>query len=181
MIDKIFEHNKQFVSSGAYKAYATDKFPDKKVAILTCMDARLIELLPSALGFKNGDVKIIKNAGGIISHPYGSVTRSILVAIYQLGVDTIWVIGHSDCGMNHMEAETLLESMRQRGISQELLDDISAKENINYNSWLGGFPCVNDAVKSSMSVIKTHPLIPKDITVEGLIVNPKTGELTHVL
>ncbi len=181
MIDEVFKHNKDFVESGAYKAYVTDKFPDMKVAILTCMDARLIELLPSAIGFKNGDVKIIKNAGGIISHPYGSVIRSILVAIYQLGVNTIWVIGHSDCGMNHLEATTLLDSMRKHGISQDLLDDIAVNEKIDYDSWLGGFPCVHDAVKCSMSTIKNHPLIHKDITVEGMIVNPKTGELTRVL
>lgn len=181
MIDEVFKHNKRFVASGAYKAYATNKFPAMKVAILTCMDARLIEILPSAVGFKNGDVKIIKNAGGIISHPYGSVIRSILVAIYELGVDTIWVIGHSDCGMNHMEANTILNSMRERGISQELLDEIAESEGIDYDSWLGGFPCVHDAVKTSMEILRNHPLIPVGITVEGMIVDPKTGELTRVL
>ena len=60
--------------------------PDKKLAILTCMDTRLIELLPAALGIKNGDAKIIKNAGGTMVHPYGSVVRSLLVGILELGV-----------------------------------------------------------------------------------------------
>ena len=50
------------------------------------MDTRLTELLPAALGIKNGDVKIIKNAGGTITHPFGSAMRSLLVAIYELGI-----------------------------------------------------------------------------------------------
>ena len=62
------------------------------------MDTRLIELLPAALGIRNGDAKIIKNAGGVITHPYGSVMRSLLVAILELGVEEVMVIGHTDCG-----------------------------------------------------------------------------------
>lgn len=69
MINEIMEYNKKFVENKAYEPYLTSKYPDKKLAILTCMDTRLIELLPAALGLKNGDAKIIKNAGGVITHP----------------------------------------------------------------------------------------------------------------
>jgi len=65
MIEEIFEYNKKFVEEKEYKRYITNKFPDKKIAIVSCMDTRLIELLPAALGIKNGDAKIIKNAGSI--------------------------------------------------------------------------------------------------------------------
>lgn len=64
---------------------------------MTCMDTRLVELLPAALGLKNGDVKIIKNAGAVISNPFGSAVRSLLIAIFELGVKEIMVIGHTDC------------------------------------------------------------------------------------
>ena len=64
---------------------------------MTCMDTRLVELLPATLGLKNGDVKIIKNAGAVISNPFGSVVRSLLIAIFELGVEEIMVIGHTDC------------------------------------------------------------------------------------
>ena len=57
------------------------------------MDTRLTELLPAALGLKNGDAKIIKNAGGVITHPYGSVVRSLLVAILELGVEQVIAAG----------------------------------------------------------------------------------------
>ena len=64
MIDKIVEYNKEFVASKGYEKYRTDKYPDKKLAVLSCMDTRLTELLPKALGLRNGDAKIIKNAEG---------------------------------------------------------------------------------------------------------------------
>ena len=95
MIEDILKYNKQFVENKGYEKYITNKYPDKKIAILSCMDTRLTELLPAALGIKNGDVKMIKNAGGIISHPFGSVIRSLMVAIYELGVKEVMVIAHS--------------------------------------------------------------------------------------
>ena len=64
IIEEIIKYNEQFVANKGYKKYLTSKYPDKKLAILSCMDTRLIELLPAALGLKNGDAKLIKNAGG---------------------------------------------------------------------------------------------------------------------
>lgn len=66
MINEILKYNKEFVANKGYEKFVTNKYPDKKIAILSCMDTRLTELLPAALGLKNGDVKMIKNAGGII-------------------------------------------------------------------------------------------------------------------
>ena len=116
MIEDILEYNKRFVENKGYEKYITNKYPDKKIAILSCMDTRLTELLPAALGIKNGDVKMIKNAGGIISHPFGSVIRSLMVAIYELGVKEVMVIAHSDCGACHMSSAQMIEHMKARGI-----------------------------------------------------------------
>ena len=49
MIDQIIEYNKTFVAQKGYEKYLTDKYPDKKLAMLSCMDTRLTELLPAAL------------------------------------------------------------------------------------------------------------------------------------
>lgn len=54
MIEEILEYNRKFVEEKRYEPYMTSKYPDKKIAILTCMDTRLTELLPAALGLKNG-------------------------------------------------------------------------------------------------------------------------------
>lgn len=116
MLEEILAYNKKFVEDKGYEAYITNKYPDKKIAILSCMDTRLTALLPAALGIKNGDVKMIKNAGGVISHPFGSVIRSLLVAIFELGVEEIMVIAHSDCGACHMHSEEMLEKMSARAL-----------------------------------------------------------------
>ena len=87
MIDEIIEYNKTFVARKGYEPYVTDKYPDKKLAVLSCMDTRLTELLPAALGLKNGDAKIIKNAGGLVISPFDSAMRSLVVAVYELGVE----------------------------------------------------------------------------------------------
>ena len=115
MIEDILAYNKRFVAEKGYEKYITNKYPDKKIAILSCMDTRLTALLPAALGIKNGDVKMIKNAGGIISHPFGSVIRSLMVAIYELGVTEVMVIAHSDCGACHMSSAQMIEHMKARG------------------------------------------------------------------
>ena len=81
MIDQLLEYNREFVESKGYEKFRTSKYPDKRIAIVTCMDTRLVELLPAALGICNGDVMIIKNAGGTIANPFASTMRSLLVAV----------------------------------------------------------------------------------------------------
>lgn len=119
MIDEILEFNRSFVAERGYERFATDKYPDKKIAIVSCMDTRLVELLPAALGLRNGDVKIIKNAGATITNPFDSTMRSLLIAVYELGVEEIMVVGHTGCGVQGMDAEHMLKLMRERGISDE--------------------------------------------------------------
>ena len=53
--------------------------------------------MPSGEYLKNGDAKIIKNAGGLVISPFDSAMRSLLVAIYELGVEEIMVVAHSNC------------------------------------------------------------------------------------
>ena len=124
MIDELVSYNRDVVKNKGYEKYITNKYPDKKIAIVSCMDTRLTELLPASLGIKNGDVKIIKNAGAIISHPFGSVIRSLMVAIYELGVVEVMIIGHTDCGAKHMNSSEMIEKMKERGIPQERIDMI---------------------------------------------------------
>ena len=81
MIDQIIDFNKNFVAQKGYEKYLTDKYPDKKLAVLSCMDTRLTELLPAALGLKNGDAKIIKNAGGLVISAFDSAMRSLVETI----------------------------------------------------------------------------------------------------
>ena len=179
MINEILEHNRRFVAEKAYERFLTDKYPNKRIAIVTCMDTRLIELLPAALGFRNGDVKIIKNAGATITNPFDSTMRSLLVAVYELGVEEIMIIGHTGCGVQGMDGGKLLEELTHRGISQEHIDIIRSS-GINLEKWLGGFDCVEQSVKDTILALQKHPLMPKDIMIRGFIMDSVTGELTKV-
>lgn len=179
MIDDILKYNQKFVEEKGYEKYRAGKFPEKKLAILSCMDTRLTELLPAALGLKNGDAKIIKNAGGVISHPYGSVVRSLLVAIVELGVEEVMVIGHTDCGVQHIDADIILHDLEERGISRETLE-ILKFSGIDFDKWLCGFNTLRDSVQESVEILKKHPLIPKDIIIRGFIIDTVTGELYPV-
>lgn len=180
MLEEILEFNKKFVENKGYEKYITNKYPDKKIAILSCMDTRLTELLPAALGIKNGDVKIIKNAGAVISHPFGSVIRSLLVAIFELGVEEIMVIAHSDCGAHHMDSLEIIDRMKARGIKQETLDMIHFC-GVNFDSWLGGFDDTEESVRGTVNAIIHHPLMPVDMIVHGFIIDSLTGGLTKVV
>lgn len=82
------------------------------MVVLTCMDTRLVELLPKAMNLHNGDAKIIKNAGAIVSHPFGSIMRSIIVAVYELDADEVFVIGHYDCGMTGLNSDSVIANAK---------------------------------------------------------------------
>lgn len=179
MIDEIMEYNRKFVENKGYEPYITSKYPDKKLAILTRMDTRLLELLPAALGIKNGDAKIIKNAGGVIVHPYGSVVRSLLVGILELGVEEVMVIGHTDCGVQGMDGHEMLEKLVERGIDQQHID-IVRHSGIDLERWLGGFESVESSVHETVRSLKEHPLMPKNVRISGFIMDSATGELTRV-
>ena len=180
MIDSIIAFNKEFVASKGYEKYLTDKYPDKKLAVLSCMDTRLTELLPAALGLRNGDAKIIKNAGGLVISAFDSAMRSLIVAIYELGVKHVMVVAHSHCGACHMSYSHFHEQMLARGVTDETLDTIR-RCGIDLNQWLEGFRDTPDSVRRTVETISTHPLVPRDIVVRGFIIDSETGALEEVV
>lgn len=177
MIEEMLRFNRRFVETKEYEKYKTSKYPDKKIAIVTCMDTRLVELLPAALGIKNGDVKMIKNAGGTITNPFDSTVRSLLVAIYELGVTEVMIIGHTGCGVQGMNANEMLNLMRSRGISDEHIN-LMMHCGIDLKSWLHGFEDTHAAVEETVDLVRNHPLIPTDVPVKGYIMDSLTGELS---
>jgi len=179
MIKEILDYNKGFVEKQEYQKFITSKYPNKKVAIVSCMDTRLTELLPAALGLKNGDAKIIKNAGGIISHPFGSAMRSLLIGIYELDVQEILVIGHTDCGARYTDSHKMIEKMNAHGIVQKEIDLVKYC-GIDFESWLGGFENLEVSIKESVELIRNHPLVPQGVMVYGLVIDSVTGALKQV-
>ena len=175
-IDQVLAFNRGYVASKGYEKHLTDKFPDRKLAVLSCMDTRLSVLLQDALGLKNGDAKIIKNAGAVIPSPWDSAMRSLIVAVYELGVTEIMVVAHTTCGACHMSFGHFKEEMLHRGIPAAELK----RADIDLNTWLEGFHDTEGSVRNTVAAIVNHPLIPSDVTVRGFIIDSATGELTEV-
>lgn len=176
LLDEMIEHNKKFVESKEYAKYQTSKLPNKKLVVVSCMDTRLTELLPKAMNLRNGDAKILKTAGAVVSHPFGSIMRSIIVAIYSLNAHEVCVVGHHDCGMTHVNQAEITRKMVERGITEQTISTLEYS-GINMKDWLRGFDSVSESVRQSVGIIRNHPLIPKDIPVHGLVINPETGAL----
>lgn len=180
VLDEILLYNKQFVQDKKYEEYKATKNPNKKLVILSCMDTRLTELLPKAMNIKNGDAKIIKNAGATIMHPFGSIIRSILVAIYEFNAEDVIVVGHHGCGMSNLNVDSIIKKIVDRGVTEETISTLY-NSGIDVGKWLQGFESVEEAIKESVKSIKNHPLIPKDVNIHGLIIDPHIGSLEIVV
>lgn len=179
-LNDILQHNEQFVQNKEYEAYRTSRFPDKKMVVLTCMDTRLVELLPRAMNLRNGDVKLIKNAGAIVTQPFGNIMRSIIVALYELNAEEVFVVGHHECGMTGLNADHIKEKMQDRGIQPEIIQTLE-HSGIHLSNWLKGFNDVQEGVRNSVSIIRNHPLLPPNVPVHGLIMHPETGKLDLIV
>lgn len=178
-IQQILSYNEQFVEEKQYEQYLTDRFPDKKMVILTCMDTRLTELLPRAMNLRNGDVKVLKNAGAIVTQPFGNIMRSILVAIYELQAEEVLIIGHYNCGMTGVDPEAIISKMIARGVPTTTIRTLR-HSGLDFRRWLTGFDNVRSSVEKSVGIVRNHPLLPPSTPVHGLIIDPQTGKLDLV-
>lgn len=175
-IDKILEFNRRYVESKGYEKHITNKYPKNKLAVLSCMDTRLSLLLPEALGLKNGDAKIIKNAGAVIPSLWDSAMRSLIVAVYELGVEEIMVVAHTYCGACNMSFDDFKGKMLERGVPEDFLQ----RTDIDLNEWLEGFYDTEESVRKTLAIVKSHPLMPKGIILRGFIIDSETGRLQEV-
>lgn len=175
LLDTILEANSTFVRPGAFPPLP--KNPKKQFAIFTCMDTRLVDFLEPAMGIKRGDAKVIKNAGNTIIDPNGGVVRSLVAAIYSLGVEEIFVIGHLDCGMASVDIVELKQRMIERGVDPQAIDTVVP----DLAQWFGAFSCPEENVARVVSIIREHPLIPRDVPVHGLIFCPNDGHLDVIV
>jgi carbonic anhydrase len=73
--------------------------PRRRLAIVTCMDARIDPL--AILGLSLGDANVIRNAGATVSD---DVLRSLRAAVERLGVARAVLIGHTDCAGHDSDA-----------------------------------------------------------------------------
>jgi carbonic anhydrase len=174
LLDNILTANRKFVRPGAFPPLP--KNPRKQFAIFTCMDTRLVDFLEPAMGIRRGDAKVIKNAGNTVIDPNGGVIRSLVAAIFMLGVEEVFVIGHKDCGMAAIDPAHLKERMIERGIGRQAIEALVP----DLAQWMGAFSCPVENVERVVGIIRESPLIPEDVPVHGLIFDPNDGHLEIV-
>ena len=175
LLDQIIEHNRKFTHPGAFPPLP--KSPRRQLAIFTCMDTRLVDFLEPAMGLQRGDAKIIKNAGNTIVDPHhGGVIRSLVVAVYELGVEEIFVIGHEDCGMSSVDGAGLRQKMIDRGVPVAEIDDRIP----DIAQWVGAFCHPRENVERVVKVLRENPLLPDDVPIHGLLFCPNDGHLEVV-
>jgi len=174
-VKEMLEYNEQFVANKNYEQFLTTSIPNKKMVVFTCMESRLVELLPKALNIQNGDAKMVKNAGAIIRKSYDSIIKSILVAIYNLQAEEVVVIGHHDCGMSCVDTHALKDKMRDAGIKEETFTALDYS-GVDFHQEFHGFETVEESIAQSVDIIRNHPLLPSHILVHGLVISPETGK-----
>ncbi len=136
--------------------------PSHKVAVIACMDARLV---PSKiLGIEEGQAHVISNAGGVVTD--GEI-RSLAISQRLLGTDEIILIHHTDCGML-----TLTDDEFKRSIE----NDVGVEP-----AWSPeAFDDLDDDVRESIARIKASPFIPHTDSVRGFVYEVETGRLREV-
>lgn len=175
-IEKMLDYNKQFFANKNYEQFLSNTIPNKKMVVFTCMESRLVELLPKALNIQNGDVKMVKNAGAIIRKSFDSIIKSILVAVYKLQADEVVVIGHHDCGMSCVDTNDLMDKMKSEGITDETFKALDYS-GIDFHKEFHGFETVEKSIAQSVEIIREHPLLPSRVLVHGLVIDPNTGKV----
>ncbi len=175
IVSEILQANEKFVPPAEIleEDHAASKLPKKHIAVVTCMDTRLVGYLEPAMGIERGDAKFIKTAGNCVTGPFDGVIRSLLVCIFELGVKEIIVVGHYECGMAKTTTESLKKSMLERGISPDAIRMIEHEMKV----WADGFHRPEENVIDTVAAIRSNPLIPNDVPIHGMMFHPREGTL----
>jgi len=158
--DELLENNQ--AHAAAFDKEGLPARPARKVAVVACMDARVNPY--AALGLREGDAHIIRNAGGVVTE---DVIRSLAISQRLLGTAEIILIHHTACGML-----TFTDDAFRRSID----DDVGIAP-----AWApGAFADLEEDVRQSIARIEASPFIPHKHSVRGFVYDVATGRLREV-
>jgi len=164
--DEFFAANQQFASQ--FDKGDLPMPPARKVAVVTCMDARLHP--EKFLGLNIGDAHMIRNAGGRVSD---DALRSLVISQRLLGTTEIVVIHHTDCGMMTFQNSDLVAKIRA-DIGPDAAASVGNRDFLPFSD-------LEKSVRDDVATIKASPLIPDNIPVTGAIYDVHTGRLQKVV
>jgi carbonic anhydrase len=159
-IDELLDANRRFAESSPEGRL--DARPSRRLAIVTCMDARLD--LGAALGLGDGEAHVLRNAGGVITD---DVIRSLALSQRKLGTREVMLIHHDDCGM---------EKISDDGFRAELQQATGASPAFAIES----FDDVEADVRESILRVRRCELLPHRDQVRGFVYDVDTHRLREV-
>ncbi len=161
VIDEVLVANQ--VYSRTHELRKLTPRPERKLAVLTCMDTRLSI---QTLGLRTADAHIIRNAGGIVTE---DTLRSLIISHHLLGTEEIMVINHTDCGLMQASEQDLRTRIQNRtGTAAVSPAFFYAFQNIEEN------------VRHQLQKLRTHPWIPSSVVVRGFVYDVTSGLLREV-
>ena len=137
--------------------------PSKRVAVLACMDARLIPT--RVLGLNEGEAHILRNAGGVVTD---DAIRSLAISQHRLGTEEIILLHHTDCGMSAFTDEDFAERLEE-----------ASGERPQWSAET--FSDVEQSVRDSIARLRESPFIPNKDSIRGFVYDVKTGELREIV
>jgi len=162
VIDEVLEANEVYARTHELRRLTPR--PERKLAVLTCMDTRLSI---RTLGLKTGDAHIIRNAGGIVTD---DVLRSLVISHYLLGTEEFMVINHTDCGLMLTTEQDLRTQIQNRAGTAAVAP-----------AFFYTFQNIDENVRHQLQKLRTHPWIPKQVAVRGFVYDVSCGRLREIL
>jgi carbonic anhydrase len=158
--DELLRNNEEYAST--FDKGDLPMPPEKQIAVVTCMDARLSPYV--MLGLQEGDAHVIRNAGGVITD---DEIRSLVISQRLLGTHEIMLIQHTDCGMLTFSDDEL---------KQQIHEEVGMKPHFAMES----FSDLDENLRQSIARIKSSPFIPNKESVRGFVYEVETGRLREV-
>ena len=158
--DELVENNKEYAAN--FDKGDLPIPPAKKVAVVACMDARLVPT--RLLGLEEGDAHVIRNAGGLVTD---QEIRSLSISQTLLGTEEIVLIHHTDCGMLSFTDDQFKDQIEE-----------SAGQRPDWEP--GAFSDLEENVRSSIRRIQDSPFVPKKDAIRGFVYEVETGRLREV-
>lgn len=160
-IDELLRNNEEYAST--FDKGDLPIPPGKRIAVVTCMDARLSPYV--MLGLNEGEAHIIRNAGGVITE---DEIRSLVISQRLLGTREIMLIQHTDCGMLTFSDDE---------VKQQIYDDVGIKPSFALES----FSDLDENIRQSIARIVSSPFIPNKDNIRGFVYEVETGRLREVV
>lgn len=153
---------------------------NQKALFLTDVENGLESILQEMTNIRVENMLTIQSYDSVISHPYGDIMRSVIIAIYQENVKEIFVVGTKDKRTATVNVQTQLDSIKDKIQTLDYLFQNCMPEfsGCTVEGWLNGKETGSDNIVKSVDSIRHHPLVPSHVKVSGLIINKNDGKLS---